>query len=355
MNLTNSRVACFRDCPRKHHISYVMGVRPVERKYALRFGEVTHLCLEAWWLATGEARLQAALEAAKKAIANEEMDDFELVKVEEVMRGYHFRWIEVQEGIRTIHVEHEFHLPLLSPSGTPSEFQISGKMDALAELQDRGVFVVEHKTTTEDMSPGSTYFRKLILNSQVSTYHNATRRLHFEPAGCLYDVLARPTMKPTNIPLTDAGGVKIVLDSAGRRVQVKSGKKWRETGDKTEGYVLQTREETPDEFRLRLRLDIADNPDSYFQRVPVARTEWDECESEKDLWNTAQMMRFSVENDYHPRNDRACFNYHSECEYLSVCTGTGDLNDPLVFRKIENEHEELQGTSGPVASVENVG
>ncbi len=348
MILTNSRVTTYRACPRKEDIAYNKGVRPVERSYPLRFGDVSHKGHEAWWAATGEARLEAGLKAIRDAIITEEMDEFELVKAEETMRGYHYRWIDSQEGIKTIYVEHEFHLPLLSPLGEWSPFQISGKMDALAELQDRGVFVVEYKTSTEDISPGSTYWRKLTLNSQVSTYHNATRKLGYTPSGCLYDVLFRPTLKPANIPLTDADGVKIVLDSNNRRVQVKSGKKWRETGDKSEGYVLQTREETPEEYRARLREDIAANPDAYYQRAVVVRTEWDERESELDLWHTAQMMKLSLDNDWHPRNDQNCFKYGGECPYLSVCTGTGDLNDPLVFRRVENEHEELTNTGAAV-------
>ncbi len=323
MILTNSRVTTYRACPRKHHISYDLGYRPIERTYPLRFGDVIHRSLEMWWLESGSERLESALKAVHAAIQAEEMDEFELVKAEEIIRGYHYRWIDVNDSsIRTIHVEHEFHLPLLSPTGGNSEFSLSGKMDGLADVLDRGTFVVEHKTSTEDISPGSSYWSALTLDTQISTYSRAAKQLNHPIVGTLYDVLARPTMKPAKETVN---------------------KKYRKDG---ELYAnMRASDETPDEYRVRLRADIADHPDDYYQRGIVVRTERDEKEAAEDLWQTAQLIAYSVERGYHPRNSKSCRQYGSLCSYYGVCTGVESLEDPLKFRVSEVVNEELKGTS----------
>ena len=47
--ITNSRLTCFRECPRKHKYQYVDGIRPVLDAEALTFGTLMHAALENWW------------------------------------------------------------------------------------------------------------------------------------------------------------------------------------------------------------------------------------------------------------------------------------------------------------------
>lgn len=49
--LTNSRLACFLACRRKHHYAYELGLEPVSapRNDALYFGNIFHEALEVWW------------------------------------------------------------------------------------------------------------------------------------------------------------------------------------------------------------------------------------------------------------------------------------------------------------------
>lgn len=50
--LTNSRLKCYRACPRKHHYKYNMRVRHAasDRINELAFGSAWHLAMEGWWL-----------------------------------------------------------------------------------------------------------------------------------------------------------------------------------------------------------------------------------------------------------------------------------------------------------------
>jgi hypothetical protein len=98
-------------------------------------------------------------------------------------------------------------------------------------------------------------------------------------------------MAPRLVPLTDAEGAKIVLDREGNRVRTKDGKKWRESGSEGDGYTLQVRKETPDEFFERLRADIASRPTFYYAREEIPRLSADLEDCREELWQQQQDIR----------------------------------------------------------------
>jgi hypothetical protein len=203
------------------------------------------------------------------------------------------------------------------------------------------VYLLETKTTSEDLSFGSTFWKRTILDPQLSLYLPAIRKLGHDPHGAVYDVLRKPSQVPSSVSLLDENGLKIVLDAAGQRVKTKDGKKWRQTGDTDAGYVLQSRPETPEEYGNRCLAAIAENPTKFYTRGVVVRLEADEREAAQDMWNTASLMRDARRLNMYPRNVDACISWGRECDYLSVCAGMMDLNDPLFFRFEEDIHEEL--------------
>lgn len=350
-----SEMRTFRRCHREHYYSYELGYRATARTLALAFGSLVHTGLEVWWAwpldpqNNLDDRLPLTIDALHAAAEKSEtpFDEFELVKAEELLRGYHYRWLD--DPIRTLAVEQEFRRPLVNPAtGAPSKtFELGGKLDVLAEVlpghpeRRPGVYVTEHKTTSEDIGLGSVYWQCLRLDSQVSVYFEGARSLGHDVVGCLYDVIRKPQIRPSQVPLVDADGVKIVHDSSGARVRTKDGKKWRETGDSKLAYELQTRTETPEEFRGRLRADIADDPDRYYQRGTVVRIADEMRDAGFDTWQTARLIREAQLAKRHPRNPEACKRFNKMCPYWEVCTGAASLEDTTRFRKIEQKHEEL--------------
>lgn len=202
-------------------------------------------------------------------------------------------------------------------------------------------YLLETKTAGEDISPGSTFWKRTTLDPQLSLYIPAIRKLGHDPRGAVYDVLRKPDQRPSNIPILDESGIKIVEDAAGQRVRTKDGKKWRETADTERGYVVKTRPETPEEYGQRCLDAIAEDPNKFYQRGIIVRLESDEREAAQDMWNTATLMRDARRLNMYPRNPDSCISWGSECDYLSVCCGMLDLNDPLFFRFEEDVHEEL--------------
>lgn len=200
-------------------------------------------------------------------------------------------------------------------------------------------YVVEHKTTTSDISYGSRYWDRLRLDRQLSVYVSAARVLGYPVSECLYDVIHKPTMAPKAIPSLDDEGLRIVVDRSGRRSKTKAGH-WRQKSDAGEGYSLLTREETPLEYRLRLIEEIAECPSRFFARRVVPRSDTELSESESDRFAITEQIRCSVDYDIWPRHVDSCFDFGNECSYYGVCSGNESIDDPK-FVKTNTQHSEL--------------
>ena len=339
--LTNSRLKDARACAMLHHIRYELGIRSRREEAAPKFGHLFHGGLEAWWRAWAESP-ENRLELALAAVAVE-ADAFERVTGEELLRGYHYRWID--EPYDVIAVEQEFVGPLRNPeTGRMSTtWRLAGKLDVLVRDRRDGLAkLVEHKTSGVDVTPGSEYWKRLRMDGQVSVYYEGASFLGYDVAACVYDVVFKPTIRPGVVPLTDEDGVKIVLDGAGDRVRTKNGKKWRETADAELGYVLQVRDETPEEYRVRLVEAIAENPARYYQRGDVVRLEEEMRDAMADVWQTAQIIRENARANRHARNPDACVRYGRTCEFFPVCTGEASLDDPSLYVQLPSVHPELE-------------
>lgn len=311
--LTTSQAKTFRRCPRAHRFAYELGVRPTAKSDPLRFGSLMHGAIERL---LQSAEILAALDWLR---AEPETDPFDLVKAEELLFGYHVRWEAEQWEL--VATEREFRFPLRNPrTGAASRtWEIGGKIDAIVR-RDGDLWIVEHKTSSEDISPGSPYWQKLRLDAQVSTYLEGARSLGFDPVGCIYNVIGKPALRPLKAtPLED-------------RKYTKEGRLYAKQRETDEG---------PEEYRARVRESITENPDRYYQRGDVVRLESERDDAAWDLWQQARLIHESIVEERAPRNPEACFMWNRPCDYFAVCTGQASLENESLFRKVENVHEEL--------------
>src|SRR5512146_3197478 len=163
--LTSSRLKDARACQRRHKMHYIDGYLPVEEAQPLRFGSMIHAALEMWWSGEPETRLVEAL-----SVIPADADPFEAAMARALVVGYDARWADQNYGV--LAVEHEFRVPLVNPAtGAASRtWQLAGKIDAIARHTDGRVLIVEHKTASQEIEPGSDYLKRLRLDSQVSVY-----------------------------------------------------------------------------------------------------------------------------------------------------------------------------------------
>lgn len=316
--VTNSELRTARACLRRHHYAYGLRRRPRAVADVLRFGSLWHIGQEAWW---PEADPAARLEAAVTAMRAIQSDPYHLVMAEELMIAYTAMWADA--GWRTVAVEQAFEMPLVNPStGAPSRtFRIGGRMDVIVANEHGEEWLMEHKTTSADIEEGSTYWKKVrALDTQVSTYTAGAVHMGYRVHGCIYDVVRKPALKPLKAtPVESRKYTKQGLLYANQREN----------------------DETPEEYRLRLREDIAERPSRYFARGPVVRLDADAREHAFDMWQQTRILREAELSGAAPRNPDACSQF-GVCPYFGVCSGEQDINDETIFRTAATPHEELE-------------
>lgn len=268
--LTQSELRTYRRCAREHQLAYRQGLRSVEPDAApLRFGTVIHQALACWWSGLSIAECEEAF----APISDEE----ERVRASALFAGYVAYWQRPAGDV--LLVEKEFRTALTNPAtGADSRtFELAGKIDALTSLDGR-TLLVEHKTTSEDISPGSAYWQRLRIDTQIPIYLRGVESLGQRADGVLYDVLAKP------------------------KLRLKKG-------------------ESLAAFWDRLFDELTSNPARYFAQVelPILSREIDDAMA--DAWATARAIRDSELTGRWPRNSDACVRWSRPCTYFGLCTG----------------------------------
>jgi len=304
-SITTSSARAYRACNRLFQFKYVLGYKPVKTGEALRRGSLTHLGLNAWWL-------KPDLDEMLDVVAAQEADEYDLALCQEMLRGYHFRWIDAVPDHEVLDVEQEFDIPIINPdTGYPMRgIRLRGKVDVRCTKK-----IVEHKTTTLDISAGSNFWRKLSIDTQVSNYMLGTG-----VDTCLYDVLRTPTL---------------------RRLKATPVENRKYKADGTLYKKQREHDETADEYRMRVREAIAEDPDKYYRRGTIVRHEKEITEAQYDLFQQAQLIKESERTGRWPRNPETCFMYSTECAFFDVCSGVESLDNRVRFRKKKSIHEEL--------------
>lgn len=309
--LTASRMKSFRACARQHYYSFVLGRRAIKENEAMRFGTIVHHALEAWWHAS--RRGESVLEDAIAAIPAE-LDPFARARAEALLVGYDVAWSG--RGFEALEIEREFKLPLINPeTGAKSRtWELAGKVDAIVRGPDGRVWVLEHKTSSEDIGAGGAYRARLTLDGQVSQYIEGAAALGYAVSGVIYDVLRKPTIDPLKATPAES-------------------RKYKKDG--TLYAAQREHDESPEEYRDRCIESLGANPDRHFAQIEVVRLESDRGEYAFDVWQLAELMRESERTGRAPRNGDACFRYSgSPCPYLAVCQGAASINDPYLFRTV---------------------
>ena len=313
LRLSQSRLRTARSCQRKHHFEWDIGVVPTTEIEVLRFGTLVHKGLEAWWLAAADERLERALEAIR---SSPDSDPFEVVKAEAMLEGYHERWKD--QPYEILGVEVPFSTELRNPdTGRPSTvWQLEGIIDGIVRHQHDGrTLLVEHKTSSEDITPGATYWKRLRMDGQVSVYYEGGSSLGHQIDGCLYDVLGKPGQRPLKATPPES-------------------RKYKKDG--TLYANLRDVDETPAEYKARLVEANAADPDHFYQRGEVVRLEDERVVALRDVWQLSKQLREAQLAESFPRNPDACMSYGRTCPFFSVCSGEASLDDVRLFTRRES-------------------
>ena len=316
--LTYSSLKTFRACKRKYLFQYEQGYRPARESEALFIGSLIHDAVATWL--EGERNLGGALSCIQgKFDLSMNPDAYLREKCKALMVGYHNRYANEPYSVQA--VEREFRHPLWNPTTMRESnlFELGGKLDAIYGLEERFI-LKEMKTTSDDISPESSYWDKLTLDPQVSGYYIGAESLGFKIESCIYDVIRKPTIKPYRAtPIEDRKFKKDGTLYANQRIQ----------------------DETVQEFADRLAADIAAQPDKYFARKEVPRLAEDLADYLSDVWEEAQVLHSRRKVGRYPRNPDACESNYGMCSFFEVCAKRASIEDKNLFKKVDKKHTEL--------------
>ncbi len=300
--LTTTRMATMRRCPRQHHYRFELGLSRIRESTPLRLGAAFHKGLADHnggakpWVAirtatAGYEVLPAWVDAVDWAVERE--------TVRQLLAGHFWRYD--QEHLEFLAVEREFEVPLVNPkTGAASRtFVLAGKIDAIVRLPDGRIAVLEYKTTADDVSPASDFWLYHRCDPQISLYLLAARAIGYDVATIICDATRKPTIRLR-------------------------------------------KDETSEGFSDRLRTDIGDRPDHYYQRCEIPRLEANLAEFQQELWQQADLIRESRNRNRWFRNagPMTC----RLCEFSGICLQCLSIdpdNPPAGYERLSNPHPEL--------------
>lgn len=337
--LTHSSMTCAKTCLKMYEYKYVLGISKEREDTPLRVGGLVHYGLEfnvvpefqdyPGWCEDEEDRYKW---------------DCDQALARGMVRAYLEYWSD--DAVETIENEKEFLIPIINPDtkGVTPNFKAAGKIDKVVKLPDGRLAIMEHKTTSDDLDVDSAYWRRLMMDQQISHYFIGAQSTGLDVETVLYDVIRRPQLKAKNVPVLDKDGLKIVEDENGDRVYKKDNKPRQSAGD---GMTLKTTPESPGAFEDRVYEDMMSRPEHYFCRREIPRIEADIEEFLQELWQQQKMLNECHKHEYWFRNTSACFKWNKPCEYFDVCTegGIRDGIAPLGY-EFKKPHMELNGEGG---------
>lgn len=206
--LTASSLASLTSCARRYYLSYELGLRKKDPAEALRFGTAYHAGLEA--RGKGADAVTSVTEAIKTA-GDVEFDEVTAEKINALLLGYFSKWGDAVNDPMiaeiTPEVEFCFKLPFLRG------FAMAGKIDGIVLMQDGRRGLIEHKTTSEDISWDSEYWHH-INRDQIALYGIAIETMKLAPVDVyVYDVIRKPTIRQTQKETPAEYGERLTKDA----------------------------------------------------------------------------------------------------------------------------------------------
>ena len=320
---TTSSLSCFMRCQKLYEYRYELGYRSVDPIPALLVGSATHLGLEYFW--KGASCAEAMAHVAKfcteeSYFSTTDGGKIDAIKVAAYIKGYYSRWLDSRELYEVVGVELQFFVPL-SDENHPAFH--AGKLDVLVRRKSDGqLIIIEHKTAgsgTGADEPGSSYWTKLSMDTQLAMYSQNVFRMTGEMPEILYDVILKSRATPLK------------------------------------GSARKRKSETDAEFAQRKAADAETLPQFSSRMMHTYRTEGNDryfrkpitlMQDELDLKlrELAETQEVVETCNLRVRNTSACNSYGRACEFMNVCIGADGLDTNPKFRKKQQAHEELETT-----------
>lgn len=207
---------------------------------------------------------------------------------------------------------------MLDPDGNPEPGMVLvAKLDEIGFELNGETVLVEHKTTTSDLYSAS-FWSRFDNSLQVPIYFIAAHDVGRHIDRAIVDVIRAPKLN------------RLLATPIEKREFYKRASGSAAVGDPKPGTRL--RDESKDEFAVRVRDLILANPGAYYARKEYVFTEEQLCEARSDIWAVGKMMQMMVNREVvPPRNSDGCLRFNSLCGYHGFCYGNDDIHDTQLY------------------------
>lgn len=319
IRLSHSAIAAFLRCPRSWYLDYVAGIRPVgDRPRPLDFGNAFHAGLEGWWTAAGGTVERLADAHARFKAQSEHLSFADRVLGPELLTGYAVTYGDDELRAHSIPLgECKLEVPVLNPDGQPEPGMILvAKLDEIGFTIDGETVLVEHKTTTSNLHSAS-FWGRFDHSLQVPIYFLAAHDVGRTIDRAIVDVVRAPKLS------------RLSATPVGKREFYKRVSGTAQPGDPKPGTRL--RDETPEEFALRVREMLLDDPGKFYARKEYVMSAQQLTEARLDIWGVGKLMQAMVAAEAAPRNSDGCERFNSLCGYHGYCFGSDDIHDEKLY------------------------
>jgi PD-(D/E)XK nuclease superfamily len=311
--VSHSEMSAFRLCPTKWRYSYVLRREAkASKSAALTKGTAIHKVVGCF---------HRGVEPDFTTLSPE---------LRALVKGYRAYYGDVDGKDRQIEIER---------TDVPFQIMIDPKILVMGEFDGVGIrkdtrtrTIIEHKSSGEDISFGSSYWNKVATNdSQVTGYLLASKMMGWGHVEVLYDVLLKPDIS------------RRYATPPGKREYTKEGRLYANQRD---------RDETELEYEARVVGDIAKRPEHYYRRGTIVRLEHEHEAHVRDIKGTVHLMQVAREmGERVPRNADACFKYGRPCEFHTACFGGANVMDPSFYQDKKSSRQWAKIEQGPPETV----
>lgn len=207
------------------------------------------------------------------------------------------------DGFKPRGCEVPFTLPIEdSETGGDTGYRYSGIVDSIVEDSDGRLWFMDHKTAT---NPDRSYWQELKTNPQLTQYLLAAFQMDLPVAGCIWDVIQKPAIKPKDLTKK---AIAELENGEYCGLPFKPGYQGEES-------------ETPQMYGLRVYSTYASQPDKYFERRKQYRSPEQLLKFLWELNQTAKEIGVLTKEDRVLPAYSACKSFGSLCEYHQICAG----------------------------------
>ena len=346
-------ISDYKLCSMLYYLRHVLRLRPIEAPDAARQGTNWHKCLEILTEPKGgrDAMIEHLNQAYATCPSSISLTEWEVERTTLLYSalGWAWQWQndEIETVAREIHFDRQVN----------SVYSRRGKIDRI--LRRGGQLLLgEYKSTSKPIDPDAFYWKRLKLDSQLTLYLIEARHAQLagqleqygisasDPliSGVLYDVWHKPTIRPKKLTQAES---KRFLDSGqyfNEVFYIEFSMAIGGEGNSGGGYVINETiaevtpgkkegtfaiRETPEMFGARLLADIKENPEKYFARKEIARTDQELTVADKEFYNLARLADITTRRNLWFKNEHQC-DALWRCPFHSICFYNLDVSNGQV-------------------------